>query len=707
MLSLAEAVKVVNKNYGHIRPDYLKPELSTKLYRTTFNYLKQFYSETLFYETCEELGMPAGYLLDDDNWVSVHLGSQFAEIIQKKTNDPEIYRKIGQYFLSPENINTFEYTLLRSLSPFLLLRSIKQFYRKSNAVCEIEVLRLGFDQIQLNIKSEIPLYKGMALNTLGIAEAFKNLYELNNFKADLTLQPGKELHGFSIQLQFLAAQYYLKRISWIIGFCTLGYFLGSIIQASDNHYGHYLTPVLAGVIALLMTLFLKLWENLRILKKGNLEYYEKTREKNMSLYQKSELLERRYQEAKLLKELSNELILTKEPLSVIKTCIESTKQKFGYSKIAIFMHSKERKKLYLSVSSGFETLAEDLNRIEFEYPNPDAKDLFFASVLERGNSALIIDVENYKSLLKPQNRGLVEMLNVGSMIVSPIQSQSEKYGLLVLIREKEDVILSPEDKFLIDSITAQLSLYFESAMNFENEFKLRKIFQKYVPRPVLESIQESKYLSQGNLQPQRTRICSVFIDLRGFTSICDGIVPEKVFELINLYASFVTKTLAQEGAIIDNIIGDEVVAFFIQKDNKLDYVSRSFKAVLNILNSIDEFQADVKSHGFPPLAFGVGIHSGEASVGTVGSDFKMNFTALGNTVNVASRLQSISKKFAAEPVTIIISEDVLKELKLKVHGLEVHEEVLRGTSELTRFYKIHHQDLFKFCHSFETELRAS
>lgn len=699
---------MVNKNYGFIHPEYLKPELSTKLYRTTFNYLKKFYNEEIFKEVCAELQMPIHYLLDDDNWVSVYFGSRFAELIEKKTYDPDIYRKIGNYYLSADNINTFEYTLVRSLSPYLMLKTIKQFYRKTNTVCHLEVMRLGFNKVQANFTSTTPLYRGMMINTLGVVEAFRDLYELDAFKTQLQINSAKELTSFSLTVEFSAAKYYLRRLVWIIGLCLIGYLLGYGVQAAEYYFGSNLTPFLGGVIAILITIYVKLWENLRILKNANLSYYDKTREKNIHLYQKSELLERRYREVNHLKQLSSELIASKDPISIIKKCLESTRDKFKYRKMAIFLHSKERKKLYLSFSVGFESLTDTFTQLEFDFPNPDAKDLFFASVLERGQSALIIDIDNYKSLLKEQNRQILDILDVGSIIVSPIQSQNEKHGLFVLIRDKNEDVLLPQDKFLIDSITSQLSLYFESASNLENEMSMRSIFQKYVPRPVLEAITESKYASKGNMKPQRARICSVFIDLRGFTTICDGMSPEKVFELINTYASYITQTFAEHGAIIDNIIGDEVVSFFIQKDHHSDYIFKCFHAILDLLENIDTFQSEIKNHGFPPLAFGIGIHSGEASIGSVGSDFKMNFTALGSTVNIASRLQSISKKYSTEAITILASEELINEAQTKlnqvhlkvqngdIEGLSksrLQEEVLRGHSESTRFYKIQKMDL--------------
>src|SRR5690606_20959175 len=123
---------------------------------------------------------------------------------------------------------------------------------------------------------------------------------------------------------------------------------------------------------------------------------------------------------------------------------------------------------------------------------------------------------------------------------------------------------------------------------------------------------------------------------------CDNLPADRVFELINTYSKFLIERLAQNGGIVDNIIGDEIVCFFTGKSQSdTEYVKNSLDALTSIFNELKDFESELHRRGFPTLNFGIGVNFGEASLGTVGAESKVNFTALGKTVNIASRLQSI------------------------------------------------------------------
>ncbi len=673
-----------NQNSEEIKPEFIKPQLSTKLYKNCYLFLQTHYTTKIFDEVCAELGMPKNYLLSSHNWISLEFGKRFASLVRQKTGDPEIYRKIGRTYFSAETFNAIDHTILKSLTPGIVLNLIKKNYRISNVACELQTSKPSRGHLQFNMKSKEPIYIDLVQNTLGAFDSLKEIFDLKAFECTADFDLEKNPLEFTVHVRYSAYLFLLRRFQKSAFYLVLASIIGFGLQYLESFSGVRLVPILGVLILAGSIVFTKLYQSMKVLQKTDNDLHDKNIQKDLTIYEKAEQLERRFNEANLLKQLSGELISHLEPARVIDETLRACNEHFNFSRVGVFLHSPQRQRLYLSSSLGFQLGGQAAN-IEFVYPNPNAKDGFFAAVLETGESSLITDVERYKRSLKPENRALIEKLSVGSMILAPLQSSKNKFGVLVVARNIGDAPLSPAEVSLVENIGSIFSLYFDNALNLENESKLRQIFQKYVPKQVLDTIVDSHYLSTGTLQPQRRMIVSFFADLRGFTAATENIPAEQVFELVNIYCRFLADKLAKYGAIIDNIIGDQVVCFFSPKDaSDVDYVSKSFDALTSVITDVSIFQEELTRKGYPALRFGIGMNYGEASVGSVGTDKKMNFTALGTTVNLAARLQAVCKRFKTGQVVACLSQSYIEALGI---GENVHFEsqVLRGSTEATEF----------------------
>lgn len=673
-----------------INPDYLKPHLSTKFYRTTFNYLKRFYSEQMFDEICSELQIPKAYLLSDDNWVSVEFGRRFADLVRKKTHDPYVYRKIGHFFVDDSNISAAERQFLKTLSPFGFFKAMPRFYKVTNQACNMEIKSYGFGKYSIRILAVGgTVYSDMVINTIGVFESLKDFYSLPNFKIKLDeeVEPGQEVSEYGLSFEFSAFRFIFERLGKFCLVASAGIAIGFGLYALEIQMGQKVLPFLTTLIVVLFGLLYTSRKSMTIIKSNMEGYYEKSREKNFQLYQKSEQLDRRYKEANLLKSLSTELVTIKNSQKVLQVCLDSFESKFDFNKVALFLVSKKRKKLFLAESRGLAQFSKLGSQLEFEFPNPNAKEGFFASVLARGQSALVLDVEQYKEVLQPQNRRILEMIGAGSMVLCPIQTQDEKYGLIVIFRGKDEQSLTNTDQFLTEKVCNFLALYLDNASNFEKESNLKSIFQQYVPAVVLE-----QFLKEGEggsiaLAPARTEVISVFIDLRGFTTLSERLSPEKVVQVISRYADFISEVFSKKGAIIDNIVGDAVVMFFKCEQNGEKEIHKFFEAITELNEKWGTLQSHMSMLGLNEFRLGVGVHIGPALVGTVGGNIKRNYTALGDTVNIAARLQNLSKKFSTEladgNLTVLSTDEVFK--RISFDGLEFQSELLRGRDHQTNF----------------------
>jgi adenylate cyclase len=170
----------------------------------------------------------------------------------------------------------------------------------------------------------------------------------------------------------------------------------------------------------------------------------------------------------------------------------------------------------------------------------------------------------------------------------------------------------------------------------ELEEKTRELFERYLPSQVARYLIDDP--SRANLGGERREVTILFADLRGFTALAERMSPEHLIEVVNGYLSLATESIFANGGVLDKFMGDAVMALYNSPLDQPDHALRAVKTAFALRESLDRRQQE------PVLHFGFGINTGEAVVGNVGSEALMNYTAIGDTVNVAFRLQEQAKE---------------------------------------------------------------
>jgi len=203
--------------------------------------------------------------------------------------------------------------------------------------------------------------------------------------------------------------------------------------------------------------------------------------------------------------------------------------------------------------------------------------------------------------------------------------------------------------------------------------RLRRSFAGYVSPGVLDSILAGK-LSQG-LGGTRQRIAILFADVRGFTRRSQEMPPEEVIGMLNRYFDRVTAAIHRHGGTVDKFMGDGIMAFFGAPNPLADASRAAVRAAEDIVAGVHELNREMADDGLPPLAIGIGIHAGHAVVGHVGSASRHEYTAIGDAVNVASRLEGATKEAG---YTLVVSGEVYEELGEKGGWTDLGELALKG-----------------------------
>lgn len=177
----------------------------------------------------------------------------------------------------------------------------------------------------------------------------------------------------------------------------------------------------------------------------------------------------------------------------------------------------------------------------------------------------------------------------------------------------------------------------------------------------------------------------MFSDIRNFTSISESLPPEEVVNFLNQYFEAMNKVIFKYGGTLDKYIGDAIMCFWNAPVKQEDHYYRAVMCAQEMIEELKNVNKSLELQGKPLIKIGVGIHCGCAIVGNVGSHQIMEYTAIGDTVNIASRIQDLTKEFKS---SIIISEVVNELVKDKVETESLGKIVIRGKTKDIELFKI-------------------
>jgi adenylate cyclase len=185
--------------------------------------------------------------------------------------------------------------------------------------------------------------------------------------------------------------------------------------------------------------------------------------------------------------------------------------------------------------------------------------------------------------------------------------------------------------------------------------RVRGLFQQYVPPEVIRRLLDSP----ERVRPRKTEITVMFSDIRGFTSIAEGLDAQVLADLLNGYLTEMTRILFRYQGTLDKYIGDALMAFWGAPFDEPGHARRACNGVLAMMARLKELQQEWKAQGRPVLEIGIGLNTGTASVGNMGSLLRHGYTAIGDAVNLASRLEGLNKEYGTR---ILLSEFTCREI---------------------------------------------
>ncbi len=307
----------------------------------------------------------------------------------------------------------------------------------------------------------------------------------------------------------------------------------------------------------------------------------------------------------------------------------------------------------------------------------EANDPIAQSVIEKGKPLI----------LTPEQLG--EKSGMVSVAYAPLMLRNEAIGVLGVSNATPGAHhFTRHHSAMLSTLTDYAAIAIENSHNFEalkaakewetmkNEH-IRGTFERFVaPAVVDQALKRPENLVLGGT---RREISVLFADIRGYSTWSEDAPPEEVIETLNHYLSMAAEVILGWNGTLDKFMGDGLMAIFNAPDDQPDHIHRAADAALALLRAANEV-SQLHGHG---LSYSIGVHVGEAVTGYVGTERAMNYTAIGDGVNLAKRLQEY-----AQPGQILVSENVIERLGDLAQAKPLGEVKLKGRKKQTHAYEL-------------------
>ncbi len=259
--------------------------------------------------------------------------------------------------------------------------------------------------------------------------------------------------------------------------------------------------------------------------------------------------------------------------------------------------------------------------------------------------------------------GLLVSFALARMITKPLDSLAE--GIKVVGRGDLRRLVAVHSDDEIGHLTSAFN-------NMILNLREKLLMEKYLSQSTVASIKEHRDVAQLKLGGERKYVTALFSDARGFTSLAEKMSPEDVVRLMNVYLNLQAQVIHQFGGTIDKFVGDEVMAIFEGRGNEINAV----RAAVEIQSYCKELNAARAAAGDKTISIGIGLNSGEVVMGNMGSEDHMDYTVIGDNINIAARMCGI-----AQPGQVLASKSIADPIGEDTTMLDMHPVMVKGRDQ--------------------------
>ena len=258
------------------------------------------------------------------------------------------------------------------------------------------------------------------------------------------------------------------------------------------------------------------------------------------------------------------------------------------------------------------------------------------------------------------------------------------YLIFIMIVASFGYILSFSVPLICQFVTAVFAYTFKFLNESRNKEQIKNAMGKYISKDVMNNV-VIKNIENLGLGGKKAIVTVLFSDIRGFTSLSEKMTAEEVSMILNEYFAEMEPIISKYNGVINKFIGDAVMAIFGEPISDINHPSNAVKCAYEMLKKVEYLREKWLCEGKPKIEIGIGINTGEVFIGNIGTENRMEYTVIGDTVNLASRIEGYNKVYRTN---LLVSSTTYNYISDKADVIKIKEVQIRGKSKKMDIYEV-------------------
>ena len=310
------------------------------------------------------------------------------------------------------------------------------------------------------------------------------------------------------------------------------------------------------------------------------------------------------------------------------------------------------------------TILDNIINSDFTKQSTILFDLVLLALLTAGTMYLILKLSFFKSL--------IAVIALGAL-----------YTAFSVVCFKFNIAVNVITPLLIQLSTLIFGYSYRFILEGRNKEKIKQAMGKYISQDVMKNVVQN--IDDIKLGGKKAVVTVLFADIRGFTSMSEKMTAEDVSKILNEYFTEIEPIISKYNGVINKFIGDAVMAVFGDPIEDLNHPVNAVRCANEMLKKVDQLQDKWLFEGKPKIEIGMGINTGEAFEGNIGTEKRLEYTVIGDTVNLASRIESYNKVYKTN---LLISSSTYSYVSGIADVIKISEVTIRGKSKKMDIYEV-------------------